>query len=535
MKAPLVLTFTLLISGLLFSQPVPIWSSSISSNFSWYIYDKPILKFDNLGDIILVGNISGTSNKDMLVVKYSPSGNILWQRTYNNVYDNDDIAIDFDIDKMNNILIIGKTVTDSSKSDGILVKYNTSGDLMWQNTYNGVARKDDAFNAISLTSEGTSLITGFSSTDTLNHQKLLITKIDSSGNTIWTTTYSTDSLASFNGEKIKVSNNSIKVLGSMYRNGPSQVKFLLLRLDTNGTITFSNETITDRPGSCFYQDNIGNAYIGYGVWERFKISKIDSSGNLLWSDTYVSELPLSVSGDEVRAIVVDSIQNIYVTGRHYGEVAQTNADILTLKYTPTGTRIWTKRYTYLSNNAADIPNDIILDKNLNVYVAGQSERTIAGADYDYIVVKYDNTGSEIGTIRFNNASNGDDAITSLIVSDDSSIYVTGLSFPNTLSSTTTQKYNSFVAVGIQDLNANNKNIRTFPNPFSSTTEISFENIEKSVYSFELFDISGRVLLREKTTSSKIDIQGNTYNDGMYFFNLTNGQNIYTGKILKSKN
>ncbi len=534
MKIIILTIFTVLTAGLSLAQPRPEWLSGFLTNFNFYIYSDPKIKFDHTGDLVVVGNIyNGVAGKDILVLKYSPSGNVLWHQTFNNEYNKDDEAIDFEIDLLNDILITGKSNIDSVNADMITIKYDSDGNFKWINSFNGIANREDVGQSITIDPTGTSYLTGFTSADTLGHHKMVTTKINSGGNTIWTRIYGTDSLTSYSGEKIKIVNNEVVILGWHVANA---IGYITVNLDTNGAVLHSNEGEVTKGISSFFIDNSGNFYLGSAA--AFKITKINHDGAPAWVNETPTNLPPNITGDEVRAIIVDSLQNVYITGRHYGDdyggQTYSNADILTVKYSAEGDKLWSKRYEYLSNNAADIGNVITLDKNLNVYVAGQSQRTNAGSDYDYVVVKYDQNGNGKGTIRYNDFANGDDVITSIVIADSSHIYVTGVTFDYLLSSTTTQKYGSVNGDGIFEINIVPQPVTVFPNPFSNTASIHFPNTNNDVFSFQLFDNSGKIILNQKTSADEVKISADTLPAGLYSFILHSDNKNYSGKIIRTK-
>ncbi|HKR05485.1 MAG TPA: SBBP repeat-containing protein, partial [Bacteroidia bacterium] len=425
MKKTLLIIFAILTSRFLPAQPLPQWSSSISSNFLNYTYDNPKMKMDNAGDLVVVASVdNGSTGRDIIVIKYTPSGSIIWQQIFNGISNQDDVAGDFGIDSLNNIFITGGTATDSVNSDLITFKYFPNGSFDWLNTYSGAANGRDMGQSIDVDQTGNSYVTGYTSIDTSGNQKLITAKIDSSGNTVWTDSYGADSIASYEGNKIRILNNEIAVLGRYISHTNYIDKYIAMRLDTSGTSIFANEGIITRGMSSYHIDNIGNFYFGARI--SFKITKVNANGNFAWLDSIPTNLPFNVTGDELKAITSDTMQNIYVTGRHYGDdyggPTYSNADILVIKYAPGGNQIWSRRYEYQSNNAADIGNDITLDNNMNIYVAGQSERQLT--DYDYVVIRYDVNGTEIGSIRYNDTASGDDVITSMVVEDSVNIYVT---------------------------------------------------------------------------------------------------------------
>jgi hypothetical protein len=262
--------------------------------------------------------------------------------------------------------------------------------------------------------------------------------------------------------------------------------------------------------SSVVMDDGGNTYVG--TEGMFKITKMRSNGQIAWIDTIPTFLPSNVFGDEVKAIAVDSLQNVYITGRHNGTdyfgPTYTNADMLTVKYDVNGNLLWSRRYVYLGNNAADIANDIVVDKYLNVYVAGQSEPLVAGTPYDYFVIKYDAEGNEKGSIRYHEPGSQNNAITSILVRDSTDIFVSGVTITDANSSSTiTQRYNSLSWTGIPADIQKVSQYTVYPNPTSGAITIDAPSFEKA----ELIDCFGRVVLT--SVSRKLDLAG--YAAGVY--------------------
>ncbi len=535
MKTLLLTVYGILTTGLLLAQPTPQWSSSTSSNFNFYVYDHPQIKFDNAGDLIVVASVdNGTTGRDITLIKYSPSGNIIWQQQFNGVNNKDDESNDFDIDSLNNIYITGSSQIDSVNTDFITLKYYPNGSFDWLNSFNGTSNNIDVGNSIEVDQSGNAYVTGYTFIDASWHRKLLISKIDSSGNNVWTYPYGIDSTGYYEGHKIRILNNELAVLGNYYSSVNYISKYVAMRLDTSGLLIFANDGIYTRGMSSYHIDNIGNFY--FGALVSFKITKVNFNGTFAWFDSIPTNLPSNVTADELKAITSDNQQNVYVTGRHYGDdyggPTYSNGDILTIKYSPSGSQTWSKRYEYQSNNAADIGDAITLDSALNVYVAGQSERQLT--DYDYVVLSYDMNGNDRGSIRYNDTASGDDVIFSIVVSDSANIYVTGVTFDNPLSSTTTQKYSSLSGVGIFEIYNSPISINAIPNPFSNSTILQFENSANELFDFCLYDCSGKLILKQATTKNKIEITSNNLPKGLYSFTLLNDKIIYNGKIIRAE-
>ncbi|HEX4950055.1 MAG TPA: SBBP repeat-containing protein [Blastocatellia bacterium] len=133
--------------------------------------------------------------------------------------------------------------------------------------------------------------------------------------------------------------------------------------------TFSN----DFPGSSAIQATRGTLSDAF-------VLKLNASGSQVLSATW-----LGGSGDDqARNVVVDTDGNAYVTGFTTSENFPTtngawqrtkgaDADVFVAKINPTGTALLYS--TFLGGNGSDTVNDLALDGNSNVYVAGSTFST----------------------------------------------------------------------------------------------------------------------------------------------------------------
>lgn len=160
-----------------------------------------------------------------------------------------------------------------------------------------------------------------------------------------------------------------------------------------------------------------------------------------WVTTY-SGIGSPVSLDYTRAIAVDLMGNIYVTGESYG--AAGNIDFLTVKINSSGDTLWTRSYNG-TGNGMDEATDIGVDLVGNVFVTGRSMGATTG--WDYVTIKYNTLGvlEWISTYNgFGGGSQGQDVPRSICVDDMGNSYVTGNSnvWTGNLDDILTVKYNS---------------------------------------------------------------------------------------------
>ena len=161
------------------------------------------------------------------------------------------------------------------------------------------------------------------------------------------------------------------------------------------------------------------------------------------------------SKDYAAAIALDSLSNIYVTG--YTAYSQTYLDYLTIKYDPAGNELWTRRYNG-PGDSSDCASDIAVDNWGNVYVTGYSYGDSVTVD-DYATIRYDSSGNEIWTRRYDGSANMSDGAYATAVDGAGNVYVTGFC-------TDSQSYTDYVTIKY-DSSGNEIWVRSYDGPGNS--------------------------------------------------------------------
>lgn len=105
--------------------------------------------------------------------------------------------------------------------------------------------------------------------------------------------------------------------------------------------------------------------------------------------------------------------------------------------------------------------------------------------------------------------------------------------PAVVTNTTLNTMVYVLPTSISEINEND-GVFVYPNPFSQSTTIQFENPGASKYTLVIYDIAGKVVLPEvNTNGNKFIVEKNKLSVGMYFFKLTdaNTSAVRTGKLL----
>lgn len=131
-------------------------------------YDRVTdLAADPSGNVYLTGTsvrTTGSGGEDFLTLKYDPSGNLLWERFYNGTYGDGDYSKGISVDGDGNAYITGVAFDLSFDFNYMTIKYDTDGTQKWKISYDGgfTHRSDDP-KAIALDPEGNVIVTGISS------------------------------------------------------------------------------------------------------------------------------------------------------------------------------------------------------------------------------------------------------------------------------------------------------------------------------------------------------------------------------------
>lgn len=125
-------------------------------------------------------------DKNVAMVRTSAEGDVIWTQTHNE--GKPDSLEDIKETTDSGFILSGFTrSTRALDADVWLLKLDSNGSTMWMKTY-GSKEKDDAARAVEQTDDGGYVVTGFKSFPDTSHD-LLVMKLDSLGNTLWSQTY----------------------------------------------------------------------------------------------------------------------------------------------------------------------------------------------------------------------------------------------------------------------------------------------------------------------------------------------------------
>lgn len=513
------------------------WSKTESSQIIPYTKDCPDVltkecqkvRLDSEKSVIVAGSSLENGNFDFLIVKYSNNGDLMWKHLLDLATGSVDYLTGLQIDTEDNIIVIGQSRQSNNIAKSIVIKISPTGDIIWQSTYS--IGYDWSFpQDFTMDVNGDIYLTGYINED-YYHREIFVAKFDKNGAFVWDNIYSYDDNGTYKGLKIRIVNEQIQSLGYFVGSSPFDPRLVFLKHDKNGNLIQSNETSYLGQGGSLTSYNIdaqGNYYIG--LFGTFKVLKYNIDGNQQWTFSVPNNLPNNVIAEEVEDIISDNNGNIYITGRHYGEhygdtSLYTNGDLQVVKISPEGSMLYDYKYQNLGTNAFDGGNKLFLGKDNYLVVGGQSQKNYIGSDYDYVAIVLNEFGKAVDTLRY--SEQGDDVIKSVIMDDNYNFYVTGTGNGNTL----TQKYFFHGLLGVKENYWAKINIAVYPNPFDEYINIGLSEKYNHI-DFRLYNSSGEMVREFQSINSGFRVDTHTLINGTYYYQIVTENYTCLGKLIK---
>jgi len=380
---------------------------------------------DSSGNIYVTGDTwngldgnTNSGNNDIFLVKYNSSGTKQWTKQLGTTSWDEGYGVT--TDSSDNIYVTGfiggglDGNTSSGNNDIFLVKYNSSGTKQWTKQLG--TSSGDYGNDVTTDSSDNVYVTGSTNggldgNTSSGSGDITLVKYNSSGTKQWTKQLGTSN-SEWGNDVTTDSSDNVYVTGTTYGGLDGNTSsggrdIILVKYNSSGTKQWTKQlgTTSSDYGYSVTTDSSGNIYVtgwtdggldgntNSGGLDIFLV-KYNSSGTKQWT----KQLGTS-SWDEGRGVTTDSSDNIYVTGKTWGELdGNTNSgkeDIFLIKYNSSGTKQWTKQ---LGTSSGDYGNDVTTDSSDNIYVTGYTEGGLDGntssGNQDIFLVKYDSSGTK---------------------------------------------------------------------------------------------------------------------------------------------
>lgn len=299
---------------------------------------------DNLGNAIVTGNLmSGYSNPvyaSSIVMKFSPSGTLLWRNVYESTFDGSYTKKCL-VDESNNIYVLGIGNPGSGQATKVK-KFAPDGSTIW--TYHnpsgvgaplnfkftpdngivisarGITGSINGFAKLTKNGVHTWSIAGINSTtigdvagDANGNSYLvsglygsntesIVRKVDASGSTLWQNNFT------IAGLRIEVGNDDFPVVSGYPNTGSFGSSFI--KVNSNGGLIWSNLDADSSFSLMLHaqirMDPFNNVYLAAGTMTQMAVCKINSNGSSGWT--------ITMPGGYANAIDIGQDNSIYVVG-----------------------------------------------------------------------------------------------------------------------------------------------------------------------------------------------------------------------------
>jgi uncharacterized delta-60 repeat protein len=413
----------------------PLWTQKLNGAGNRFDGGNAVA-LDSSGNVYVTGGSTGalSTGYDAVTAKYSATGVLQWAQRFNGAANGTDQGNAIALDASGNVYVAGFTATSRTGLDLLVLKYSTAGTLLWRQTYNGFANRDDVARVLRVDSGGSIYLTGYSQGNGVGQNfDALSLKYNPNGTLLWAQRYG----GSGNDEAFGLaldSSNNVYVTGYSFGNTSTDNDLIVLKYNQAGLALWAwryNGTGSRQDyGWGIVVDSSGNAYVTGSTYSSsaagfdLLVLKYNANGVFQWERKWNG---LGSKNDIGLGIALDSSSNAYVTGTTYVSSTAGN-NILTLKYNSSGVLQWSQAYGG-SAGGYDEGRVVGADTAGNVTVMGFSTET--GVGTDILTVRYAASNGAVRWTRRYDTARGNDYGNAMVVNAAGTVYVTGTTYVGT--------------------------------------------------------------------------------------------------------
>jgi hypothetical protein len=456
------------------------------------------------GNYMIAAQHSDGTNSIASLMKVDALGSILWRKNF------PDLVRFFSITQT---LDGGYALSGFSNFDMCILKTDSSGNVQWCKLF-GLSNSTDYPLELIQNPNGEFFLVGQGTDDLTSDMHAFILKTDSTGTLIWDKIITTGSFAPVYASHCSFTNDDgIIVTGSYTIN--SVVKLLMMKIDSSGNTMWTRCYGNNFFGQASFQTDDGgyissgsgrSASINYG----FVLIKTDSVGNLQWSKVYSDAL---VSHD----LLIDPDGNFVLAGT-YENTSDDSASIYLLKTDQQGDTIWTRFYETNSQLGyrGEYENSILQTPDGGFLLGGQADINHS-AYTDIYLLKTDadgNTGCNLVQRPI--------TIESITPTFDTTVIVTSGVLTASIIPASSISQITDTTLCLHDWINEYENIISldvYPNPATDQITINTSAFSESELLLEVKDIMGRNVIQRKVYPGNLQLDVSNISRGVYLIVL----------------
>jgi hypothetical protein len=393
--------------------------------------DMPMAIDDITGSVYVAG-ITETPNSKILLIKYDQAGNRAWSKIYNLSANTRDEVYSIVIDDKSNVYVVGSSGNLNTNITSIVfLKYDPSGNLLLEKLYNDPANYFlSGGRQIEVDKNGNIYVMAGSTHKDTGAADLLLLKFNSSGILVWQRNYdgSVDTNNDFFFMKLDAKTSTLCLVGTHFTDAGRD--FIILKYNFNGQRLWTNfydgpANGSDRPFAMTLGPS-GNIYVtgsseGVTSGLDYATIKYNPAGTLQWIQRYNGT---GNTTDVPNSIIADA-NYVYVTGTTLS--LNNNHDFLTIKYAQSGALQWTNKFDG-ALSGLDEGVDLTVDKYGYVYVIGaeqQKSAMVFPSSWDMITLFIDPSGRQLAKLDYDDSTTVHEYPAGIAIDSKDGVYVVG--------------------------------------------------------------------------------------------------------------
>lgn len=278
---------------------------------------------------------TATSSQDSLTLKYSDAGTLEWAASLDGPGGFTDLTVAMAVDAQDNVLVVGDSIGTNGGFNIVVLKYGSSGGLLWSYSYDGPEHGPDRATGIRLDDNGNVYVAGTSSQGSSLGAAVTF-KLSPDGQQLWVARQTSDDIQGISAVAFDVD-----AMGNAATVGIERMYCVTWKYDANGQRQWMNRYRAEEPASLQARDVQfdvdGNLIVAANLYgdgtNDGVLIKYTATGQQLWATRIAS--PNGVS--HLEAFDVDGDGNAYV-------VTSPVMDIVTTKVASNGAQLWSVAY-----------------------------------------------------------------------------------------------------------------------------------------------------------------------------------------------
>ena len=373
-------TTTLLTTGTaLMADLTPAWisripvGSSLSAGMGGMVLDAAGVSY-------ITGTSGPSGNTDITTAAYAPDGSLLWSQTFNGSGDWHDQARGITLGPDGSVWVCGNTPSASRRAMVLALKYDaTTGALLRTIQYTSDPSYSEDGASIAVDALGNIYIGGGTNGD---GSDVFVLSFNPNGGLRWRKTWDGAAFGPFSQDhlqKLMLDPNGdlIAMIDGVMGNLHADYVIIKYNPDTGATIwekywglngdDFPSDMEINPAGDIFVS---GTALALEGSNRYGTIRLRGSDGQLLWENYSGRD-----AHNAERGLAIDNAGGVYVTGSvdPDGDRSNNNDNFYSVKLDDqTGIQQWSHLYGDNCVNCFDVPGDVEVDSDGNVFIAGST-------------------------------------------------------------------------------------------------------------------------------------------------------------------